>query len=183
VKPISRAEYTEKDIFLSLLNACMPDNRRALELSLLTGLRIGDCLSIRREGFAQRMSIRESKTGKIKRISIPTELYERLLVNSGKYYIFEGRLSPKKHRTRSAVYKDLMRVCKIFRINGKHLAEHISPHSARKVYAVTLYKKTADIKKVQRLLNHSNEGVTMLYAMADILTKRHGIKQKEKNDV
>lgn len=173
---ISRAEYTEKDIFLSLLNACMPANRRALELSLLTGLRISDCLSLRREGFNQRMSVRESKTGKIKRISIPRELYERLLTNSGKYYIFEGRLSAKKHRTRSAVYKDLMRVCKIYRIDGKKLCAHISPHSARKVYAVTLYHKTCDIKKVQRLLNHSNEGVTMLYAMADILTKRHNLK-------
>jgi site-specific recombinase XerC len=42
----------------------------------------------------------------------------------------------------------------------------------RKAYAVDLYRRTNDLKKVQEALNHDNELVTILYAMADILNSR-----------
>ena len=49
---------------------------------------------------------------------------------------------------------------------------HVSPHTARKVYAVEQYRRTGDLKRVQRLLQHDNESVTAIYAMADYLTAR-----------
>lgn len=48
----------------------------------------------------------------------------------------------------------------------------LSPHSARKIYAVTEYRRTGSLQRVKELLNHSDEAVTMLYAMADELTER-----------
>lgn len=41
------------------------------------------------------------------------------------------------------------------------------------MWAVNAYRESGgDLKKVQKLLNHEAEAVTMLYAMADRLTER-----------
>lgn len=149
----------------------MPQNRLALEISLATGLRIGDVLQLRsdalRAAAGRRLTVRELKTGKNRRVLLPVELYNRALSMAGKVYVFEHRLDYRQHRTRQAVFKDLKRAARLFRIR-----ENVAPHSARKVYAVEAYRRTGDLKRVQALLNHSSEAVTMLYAMADELTAR-----------
>lgn len=58
------------------------------------------------------------------------------------------------------------------RIDGRKLSENIGPHSARKIFAVDLYRRTGDLEAVRKALNHSDQAVTMLYAMADELTTR-----------
>jgi integrase len=104
-----------------------------------------------------------------------------ILAQAGRIWAFEGRSDAKKHRTRDAVYKDLRRVATLYRVDGKKLVEHISPHSARKVYAVEAYQKTRSLRKVQELLNHEDEAVTLLYALADVLTARnHGVKMEQR---
>lgn len=164
-----RSDYIFRQEFGHILAALTAPNRLALETSLATGLRIGDVLSLRSDRLAQRMTVRESKTGKTKRVRIPTELLERLQRQAGKYMVFEGRIDPKRPRTRQAVYKDIKRACRLFRLPT---ALQISPHSARKIYAVDQYHRTGDLKRVQKLLNHETEAVTMVYAMADQLTRR-----------
>lgn len=169
-----KSDYLFREEFGHVLAALTVPNRLALEVSLATGLRIGDVLSLRSDRLAQRMTVRESKTGKTKRVRFPTELLERLQKQAGKYMVFEGRIDPKRPRTRQAVYKDIKRACRLFRLPT---ALQVSPHSARKIYAVDLYHKTGDLKRVQKLLNHESEAVTMVYAMADQLTRRRmGVK-------
>lgn len=170
---MSKSDYIPKGDFEHLLAALTPENRLACELSLATGLRIGDVLSLKSSDLKQRITIKEEKTGKSRRVYIPAALLERLVAHSGRYYVFEGRCSPRKHRTRQAVWKDLKRVARVFRC-ARELS--ISPHTARKVYAVGQYQKS-DLEHVQALLNHSSEAVTILYAMADILTQRHSGKK------
>jgi len=155
-----------------LLAALTPANRLALDVSMATGLRLGDVLNLKREQLAQRFTVREQKTGKTRRVFLSNELLKRALALAGKVYVFEGRTSDKKHRTRQAVFKDLKRVARIFR-----LKVNVAPHTARKIYAVEAYHKTGDLKRVQRLLNHSGETVTALYAMADELVSRHHKKK------
>lgn len=58
------------------------------------------------------------------------------------------------------------------RIDGRKLSENVGPHSARKIFAVNLYHRTGDLEAVRKALNHSDQAVTMLYAMADELTTR-----------
>ena len=112
---------------------------------------------------------------------MPAKLCEDILAQAGRIWAFEGRSDAKKHRTRDAVYKDLRRVATLYRVDGKKLVEHISPHSARKVYAVEAYQKTRSLRKVQELLNHEDEAVTLLYALADVLTARnHGVKMEQR---
>jgi site-specific recombinase XerC len=54
--------------------------------------------------------------------------------------------------------------------------KNVTPHTARKVYAVDEFQKTGNLKKVQKLLNHSDEAVTILYAMANVIGKRKHFK-------
>ena len=86
---------------------------------------------------------------------------------AGKKYVFEHSNDPERHRTRQAVWKDVKRAARAFR-----LPQNVAPHSARKVYAVDLLAKYGDIAKVQRALNHSGPSVTMIYAMADQLYRQ-----------
>ena len=81
--------------------------------------------------------------------------------------VFEGRCNGKNHRTRQAVFKDLKRVAKLFGIK-----ENVAPHSLRKIYAVEEYAKHGNLKRVQKLLNHSSEAVTQIYAFANVIDKR-----------
>lgn len=170
-----RADYIKGDNFAHILSALMPPNRLALIVSLTTGLRIDDVLSLKTEDVKkERFTIKEMKTGKRRRIRLQKSLRDRLLQQSGRIYVFEHRLDYKKHRTRQAVNKDLKRACELFRVKGVH----VSPHSARKIYAVEEYKRTCSLKKVQELLNHSDEAVTILYAMADELTAKEQKRQR-----
>ena len=159
-----------KGELVHVLAALMPENRLACEVSLATGLRISDVLNMRSEQLADRMSIRELKTGKRRLVRIPSKLLDRMHSCKGKIYVFEGRNDYRKHRTRQAVYKDLKRAAALFRLDKKL---QISPHSMRKVWSVEkLRQYGGDIAKVKKLLNHEDEAVTILYVMADALTER-----------
>lgn len=133
------------------------------------GIRIGDVLRMPTAALSRpRWSFKEEKTGKRRRITISESHRAECLSFAGKYFVFEHRLDPHRHRTRQAVWKDLKRISRAFRLDG------VSPHTARKTYAVERYRASGgDMKKVQRLLNHSDEAVTALYALADQLTERN----------
>lgn len=163
-----RSDYIPLGEMQHVLAALTPANRLVCEVSLMTGLRLGDVLNMRSARLAERMTIRELKTGKSRRVRIPVELLNRMHAIKGKIYVFEGRTDPKKHRSRAAVYKDIKRAAKLFRLD-KRL--QVSPHSLRKIWSVEqLRRHGGNIHKVQELLQHENEAVTMLYAMADALT-------------
>lgn len=172
-----RTDYIPRHVLELLLTALMPQNRLAIRASLVSGLRISDVLGLQTAKFKQRMTVRESKTGKTRRIYWPAKIYEQMFEHAGKYFVFEGRLDPKKHRTRAAVFKDLKRVARLYRIDGRKIVENVAPHSARKIFAVEALRDSKDLKKVQHLLNHDSEAVTMLYAMADVIT-RDKLKQR-----
>ena len=163
-----RAEWLPKGEMYVVLGALSAENRLACEISLATGLRINDVLALTPEKVSkQRFTLREEKTGKTRRVRLPAELVKRALLISGQHYIFEHRLNGRRHRTRQAVFKDLKKACANFGIK-----KNVAPHSLRKIYAVEEYERTGDLKKVQKLLNHSNEAVTMLYAMANAVRKK-----------
>ena len=111
--------------------------------------------------------MQESKTGKRRVVRLTKDLKERCAAFSGSLYVFPGRLDGRKPRSRQAVWKDLKRVARLMRLDV-----NLTPHSMRKVYAVEQYHKDGDLKRVQRLLNHSSEAVTMIYAMADEQVRR-----------
>lgn len=162
-----RSEWIEKGEMKHVLAALMPENRLACEVSLATGLRINDVLSLKTTDVKkQRFTVREQKTGKIRSVYLPAALWRACLENAGQIFIFPHRLNGREHRTRQAVFKDLKRAAKAFRCT-----ENVCPHSLRKIYAVCEFEKNHDLKRVQKLLNHSDEAVTMIYAMANVIRR------------
>lgn len=163
-----RTDWISDDVMSHILAALMPANRLAIIVSLVSGMRISDVLSLRPLDLRkERILYTEKKTLKRRRVRLPIKLREELLAQSGKIYVFEHRLDPLRPRTRQAVFKDIKRAAKLFRV-----PLNVAPHSARKIYAVEEYKKDMNIKRVKELLNHSSEAVTMIYAMADAITEK-----------
>lgn len=146
-----------------VLAALTPSNALVMRVCLHTGLRLGDVLALRTAELAPQFWIREKKTGKSRRVNLPRPLLDAVRARAGAVWAFPGR-EAGAHRTRQAVWKDVKRAARAFR-----LPQNVAPHSARKVYAVELLDKYGDIRRVQRALNHSNPAVTMIYAMADKL--------------
>ena len=171
---IMRSAWLPKGEILHILAALSPENRLACEISLATGLRVNDVLALKPEKVKKgRFTIREEKTGKTRFVRLPKELVDRAIACSGQHYVFEGRLNGRKHRTRQAVFKDLKKAQANFGIKA-----NLCPHSLRKIYAVEQFEKSGcNLKKVQKLLNHDSEAVTMLYAMANIIDKRKNFKK------
>lgn len=157
------AEYLLDREIGHVLAALVPQNALIMEVVLQTGLRISDVLELRTEQLRPSMWVREKKTGKMHRCGLPKPLLERVLAQAGPVWAFPGS-KPGTHKTRQAVWKDVKRAARAFR-----LGQNVGTHSFRKVYAVRLRRKYGDLRKVQRALAHSSPSVTAVYAMADAL--------------
>ena len=153
----------------SIIDGLTYPNQLAMRVAYKTGLRIDDVLSIQKNKLKLRMTVREKKTGKSKRVYFGVELFKELnafafnnvkTVNS--IYLFPHRTRPNAHRTRQAVYKDVKKVVLLLRLSGQ-----ISPHTARKCAAVRELARTGSIEKVKRFLNHERDIVTLIYALSD----------------
>jgi prophage lambdaBa02, site-specific recombinase, phage integrase family len=175
-----KTEYLLNKELEHVLAALTPLNRLACRVALHTGLRISDVLALKTDKLAGRFTVVEGKTGKKKVVGLPADLLRELKASAGETFVFEHRLDRKRHRTRQAVFYDIKRAAKAFR-----LKQNIGPHSLRKVYAVDLLNKYGDIERVKRALNHSGLSVTMIYAMADKLLeakqKRRAQGQKKRH--
>lgn len=142
------------------------ENVLALRVSLETGLRIDDVLSLRASQIVRRTicGVAE-KTDKPYRKAISADLAKRLAAltpNKGGY-IFTHRLNPMKHRTRQAVWLNMKKAAALM---GVKL--NAAPHSARKTYAVEMFKDKG-LERTQKELQHDRISTTMLYAFSDML--------------
>jgi integrase len=164
---MAQSRWIKPPIFNALLLLMQPENAEALRISMDYGLRIGDVLKMPTEALRKPYwSFKESKTGKRRRVRLSQTHKDVLWTFAGKNFVFEHRLDQNKHRTRQTVYKDIKRLANALGYKG------ISPHSARKIYAVSAYHKCGDLTKVQKWLNHSDPAVTALYALADEMQKK-----------
>lgn len=165
-----KAEYISREAWLALLPSMRPENARALAVSLETGLRIDDVLKIRirdlvdDEERGQGVRYVARKTGKEGFARCSRGLLDLLRAGADPAGVcFPARGGWKSpHRTRQAVWKDLRRAAK-----NAGIKPHISPHSARKTFAVELYHDRG-IEAVQAALQHGNINTTNLYAFADL---------------
>lgn len=145
-----------------VLSALMPSNRLVLRVMLHTGLRVGDVLTLRTEQLKPQFWITEQKTGKRRRVGLPAPLLRDIKAQAGPVWAFPGRCDESSHRTRQAVWADVKRAARAFR-----LPQNVGTHSARKVYAVDLMRRYGDMERVRRALGHGSVLTTMIYAMAD----------------
>lgn len=142
----------------------MPQNALIARVMLVTGLRVGDVLSLTPEQIKRTMCVVERKTGKARRVSMPQALCDAILAQSSRAWAFPSPRDPCRHKTRQAVWADIKRAQRACR-----LPVNLGTHSMRKAYAVHLMRRYHDLSKVQAALQHDRPEVTMLYAMADKL--------------
>lgn len=144
----------------NVLAALTPANALVCQVSLHTGLRVSDVLNLRTAQLAPRFWITEQKTGKRKLVGLPAPLLAAIREQAGEVWAFPGR-DPYSHRTRQAVWYDVKRAARAFRV-----PQNVGAHSFRKTYAADVMAEYGDLERVRKALNHSNDTVTMLYLIA-----------------
>ena len=163
------ADWVNEQSMGHILAALTAANRRVMWVALCSGLRISDVLGIKtvqiqgKKGDLEhgiKVSVREQKTGQTRRFWMPRELRLELLEHAGKLYVFPNRFGQNRHRTRQAVEKDLRRARALLRLPA---SVTVSPHSARKIYAVQHGKGS---------LHHRSKIVELMYDTADLATKK-----------
>ena len=163
-----RTKAISDDDMEHVLRLLTPQNEVICRICLAHGLRVGDVLRLRTPQLRQvKGTLREQKTGKRRVIQISERLRKQALLYAGDVYAFPNRVDPTRHRTRQAVWKDLKRAARALRMGSG-----VGTHSMRKTAAVRRYAACGSMAAVKRLLNHSDEAVTALYAMADFVGER-----------
>lgn len=164
-----RSQYITREELTALRKYLCETDRDVLDIGTATGLRITDIITLRRENLQgderiKRFCIVQTahKTGKTGVWWIPERLYRRLKSRRG--WLIPGR--GKNHRTRQAVWQGIKRAAE----RAEEDPHGKSPHSYRKIYAVTT-RQTEGIQAAQRGLQHSNRDLTRLYAYADHFTR------------
>lgn len=161
-----RTDYLSPQLYNRLYSCMTFENVLALRVSLETGLRIDDVLSLRASQIVRRTICGTAeKTGKPYRKTISADLAKRLAAltpNKGGY-IFPHRLNPMKHRTRQAVWGNMKKAAALM---GVKL--NAAPHSARKTYAVEMFKDKG-LERTQKELQHDRISTTMIYAFSNML--------------
>lgn len=161
-----RADFVKPNVLELIVNQLEPENANAVRVSMETGLRIGDVLSLRRENLrGASIHFVASKTGKGGSAKISSRLRRDLIAYAGSEWLFPGARG-NAHRTRQAVWADVKRACRALGISG-----NISPHSARKTFAVEDYHEHG-LQHVQNALQHDDTSVTLIYALSDVLTNQ-----------
>lgn len=167
---MARSEYADPAVLRYVMQYMQPDNALALEVSLQTGLRIDDVLSARTCDLSGRtLTVIEEKTGKQAVKSVTSAAAERLRRNASASRLFPPRKRGKvrtQHKTRQAVYADLRKAAAKAGVSA-----HISPHTARKSYAVGVYR-SGGLDAVRAALNHDRDVTSMIYALSDKLSEQ-----------
>ena len=160
---MSKTDYLKPSDYGRVYMLMQYENALAMRVSLETGLRIGDVLSLRPENITEKhIEAIAQKTGKEFKKPISADLRRRLLQISGQRFVFEGR-NGTEPRSRATVWKDVKQASKKLGLDI-----NLGCHSARKTYAVELFKSQG-IKAVQKELQHDSTETSMLYAFAHLL--------------
>lgn len=143
-------------------------NTLIMRVTLETGMRIGDVVKLRPDQLKGR-TIRyvAEKTGKAGRAVISQDLANRMRESSGEFFFFPKRGDERDHRRRQTVWKDVKKAVAALRAAGVISPDtNISPHSARKTFAVEDEERHG-ILHTQKALQHSSKITTKIYTDSD----------------
>lgn len=167
---MSKSEYAPVAVYDLLYPNLSRANALVLRLCLETGMRVGDAVALpmealrraerkeKNKGICYGFSYTAQKTGKSGNVEISEELYFGLVsyADSEREWVFPSH-SKSGHRTRTAVWADVSKTARRLA-----LPVHITPHSARKTYAVELTAREG-IEATQQALQHDRISTTALY--------------------
>jgi integrase len=160
------------DILTKYLLGNNPTGRDALlfSMGIRIGLRISDLISLMWDDIYQDngkyrdfITIRESKTGKTRKIKIPEQLKKDILTYCKRQnlrkgdYLFYPKNVRTKHITRMTAWEILRNGAIAVGINN------FGTHSLRKTFGYHYYTKFHDIGALMRIFNHSSQEITLRY--------------------
>ena len=168
-----RSKYIKDNDIERLRRVVSQDAWLPLEISLETGLRIGDVVSLRKSSVRRSRSgvytikYKAAKTGKTGEARISKSLGARLKARAkaadGLFLFPPGRRGGKSpHLTRQACWARMKQAARRAGLDR----DGVSPHSLRKNFAVALMHERG-LEAVRAALQHSDEAVTRIYAYAD----------------
>lgn len=171
---MAQTEFLTTDEIWCICQILTPSNAAVVRTMLHTGMRIGDVLNLKKDALKRQFWVTEQKTGKRRRVNLTDDLIAEILAQTrpDNPWAFPGRKEGRP-RTRQAVWADIKRAAKAFRVPA-----NAGPHSLRKCFAVDLYHKSGDLDRVRRALNHDRPEVALLYAMADVMRSAAGKRRK-----
>lgn len=168
----------EQERLINIFNERYPSsfrNKVMVRLMLDTGLRLSEALNLKWRHvdlMAGILNVFEGKGKKDRNLYVRNEAIEFLEewkkrqikilkekgINNKPEYVFTtlkgNKLSSRYIREMIYKYTDKA---------GIHKERNISPHTLRHTFATDLYKKSKDIRKVQKALGHSDLSTTMIY--------------------
>lgn len=144
---------------------CSHRNRALIRIMLATGLRAGEAVALRPEHVdlrARRLVVREGKGAKDRQLWFGDEVAAELRAWEERRprsdYLFPtrhgGQLSTRYLR---AMVKRVAREAEVAEW------ERVSPHTLRHTFATHLYRKTKDLRLVQKALGHASVQTTQVY--------------------
>jgi integrase len=149
------------------LRAALPERwRLAWDFGVATGWRISDILQLRADDITGGGQVRGTaqKTSKALCAVIPSDLEKRLLRAAGQFWVFPsptgGGTFPV---TRQAAHKAIRKAARQIGLKS------ISPHSARKTFAVKMWEQGHTLPEVQAALQHTKPETTFLAYLWDYL--------------
>jgi integrase len=139
-----------------------PYDRLIWRVALETGARINDILLLtRREARRQPLTLWEHKSKRQRTITLSEQLHSdisRWVNRDSDYPAFHAARDTRRPLNRATFYRRLQRAAKM-----THPPIHVSAHSARKLYAMRIFKRTGDIFEVQKALHHKYVTTTATY--------------------
>lgn len=175
-----RTRYVTDDIVQEIERRMPYPTAGVWRLCCETGVRVSDAVKALRTDFDKEghFTYTAQKTGK-KGVALVSQDFMRQYVIPKrtwykKPYIFP---SPKKlgnHITRQTVWNHIKIACIRAGINP----EGIAPHSARKHFAVDLFRKDG-LGATMTALQHRDVGTTMIYALSDDALHRCIVEVKQ----
>lgn len=129
-----------------------------------TGLRVGDALALTRDQAFNGAPVLAQKTGNPIMLDLPVSLSEKLrkYMRPTDVYVFASR-DPR--RTGKPIARQTAAAA-IRRAALDINCPEITCHSARKLFALNLWRATGDVAAVQRALQHTNLATTALYLLS-----------------
>lgn len=160
--------------FKMLLEAKASKYSMMFSLGINSGLRVSDILSLKVSDVKDKdhITIKEQKTGKIKRFLVNDALKHELMKYiahnklTAKDYLIQSRKGENKPISRIQAYRVLNNTGKILGL------DEVGTHTMRKTFGYHHYQRFHDVAILQDIFNHSSPGITLRYI---------GISQDEKD--
>lgn len=166
-----RSRYLTPDELSAVFSRLEPSRRLLFEITLNTGLRIGDACKVRKSDLTEAdggrllLKYEAEKTGKRGIAVLTGELADKVrrAPKGRRGFLFPSDRARSGHVTRQAAWLWFKRAAKDAGVD----IDGVSPHALRKNFAVEVRHRDG-LEAARELLQHDRAATTSIYAFSDV---------------